>query len=791
MPIMIFLMFVSGISAFCQQSKLDSLRQELSKAKEDSLKCRLLFDIGYTFEQRMPDSALYYYNKGLELSRKSELRGYEATAIRFIGIVYRSKGDYDKALELFFEALAIAEEIDDQKRIGAAYSSIGLVYYNRGNFDEAIDYQLRAAAIEEVMDNKQGLLAIYNNIGIIYDNLGLYDKAIDYHHKSLKLKEELGDKSGIAGSYSNIGSIHFSQADYDAAYDYHKKALDIYIELENVRGQATAYNNLGLLYRNLKDYNLALEYYTKSRELREQLGDKRGLFIIYNNLGIVNRHLGNFETSLDYYEKAMKISQDLKDKHGQSVVFNSVANLYIAMSDSSDVSKRSHYLKTARKYSHLAYDLAVETGSIPRQNFAANNLRVVYTKIGNCCEALKYAEIVMTTNDSLNSQEKTKAIINAEKKFQVEKKQLQIEKLEKEKALQDIQLEKQNELAKMQMIIIIVVILGLMILAAFFIFVVHRLKVTKLQKKIIEEQKVIVDEKNIMLNEQNEEIRAQHDEIEHQRDEIAAQRDMVVRQKEHIERQKNQITDSITYAKLIQSAVLPDDSSTQSLLGEHFILFTPKDIVSGDFYWVNKVGNKLVFAVADCTGHGVPGAFMSMLGLSFLKEIVGKKGNTNPAEILGQLRDSIIDSLQQKGKSTDQKDGMDMALCVFDLATHKLHYAGANSPLIIVKQNKEFQIILPDKQPIAYHRKMKNFTNNEIQLSSGDCIYIASDGYQNQLGGEFYKMFMSKNFYILLANISDKPMVEQKQLLLDNFEKWKGEYEQVDDLTIIGIRNLF
>jgi tetratricopeptide (TPR) repeat protein len=779
---------IIGLNVIAQNNKLDSLRNELKIAKHDTLICHIYREIGYAFEQKQPDSALYYYNISLNLAKEKNLLAQQSASIRYIGIVHRNKGDYDKALELFFESLKLAEQINDNTRIAAANSSIGLVYYNRGSFDEAIEFQLKAASIEELLENKQGLTAIYNNIGIIYDNLGLYDKAIDYHHKSLNLKDEIDDKAGVAASYTNIGSIHYNQGEKEKSLEYYLKALEIYEKTDNARGLAASYNNIGLIYRSDEDYEKAIEYYLKSLEIREKLGEKRGLFINYNNLGIVHRHIGDYATALDYYQKAVKISEEIKDKHGQSVVFNSIANLYLTLADSSDISARNSYLKTAKQYSHKAYDLAVETGSLVRQSFAANILRIIYTRMGICSEALKYAEIFIAANDSVFNQEKSKAIAEAEKKFQAEKKQLQIEKLEQEKVLQQTEISRQQEVGKMQIVLIVIIVFGLVIISVFLAIVINRLKTTRKQKHIIEDQKIIVEEKNIMLNEQNEEIRAQHDEIEHQRDEIAAQRDMVVRQKEHIEFQKNQITDSISYAKLIQTAVLPTNDYANNLLGEHFILFKPKDIVSGDFYWITKVKNKKVVAVADCTGHGVAGAFMSMLGLSFLKEIVGKKGITDPAEILGHLRDDIIEALQQKGKMTDQKDGMDMALCVFDETNLKLSYAGANIPLVIISKQNELNVILPDKQPIAFHRKMKLFANNEIQLSKGDSIYLASDGYQNQLGGEFYKMFMSKNYHKLLTEISDNPMSQQKNILIETYELWKGEHEQVDDVTVIGIR---
>ncbi len=763
------------------------MRNELSKPIHDTVICKVYLDIGYVFEQINTDSAIYYYEKSYNHAKAKGLKLQKANALRYLGIVYRIQGLYDKALSCYEMALKIGEEINDQRTIAASYNSLGLLYYNQGIFEKALEYFLPVINIEEVQKNKRLLTIIHNNIGISYDNIGLFDKAIEHHLKSLKIREEMGDKAGIAASLTNIGSIHHNQRNQQEALKYYSQALEIYLEINDKRGLARSYNNVALVYRNTNQLEDAKKFHLKAIEIREELNDKRGLFISYNNLGSVMRQMGELEKALDYFNEAIRISEELGDKHRMSIIYNSTSNLYLNLAKNSEGAERYKYLQTALQYSERSFELARETGSMPRKSYAANILRVVYTNLENYEEAIRYAEIHIELSDSIYNMEKAQAVADAEKKFQAEKKQLQIDKLEKEKALQYNEILRQKEVGRMQLIIIICVIVGLLAILIMLVFVLHRLKITKKQKAIIEEQKLLVEEKNVILNERNEEIRAQHDEIEHQRDEIIAQRDMVLKQKEHIMVQKNHITNSISYAKLIQNAVLPSDAFVDSILGEHFILFFPKDIVSGDFYWASKLNNKLVFAVADCTGHGVPGAFMSMLGLSFLKEIIVKQGITNPAKVLENLRESIIDALQQKGKPTDQREGLDIAFCVLDTNDNKLQYAGANSPLIIVKSNKELNVIKPDKQPVAYHRKMKPFTNKEVLLSKGDCVYLASDGYQNQLGGENYKMFMSKNFHKLLLQISDEPMHVQNELLYENFIKWKEPHEQVDDVTVLGL----
>ncbi|MBI4646475.1 MAG: SpoIIE family protein phosphatase [Bacteroidia bacterium] len=293
---------------------------------------------------------------------------------------------------------------------------------------------------------------------------------------------------------------------------------------------------------------------------------------------------------------------------------------------------------------------------------------------------------------------------------------------------------------------------------------------------------------NEEIKAQNEEIKAQNEEIKAQRDEIEAQRDEISKQNHLLLEQKKELTDSINYAKRIQTAVLPTGEYANSILGKHFILFKPKDIVSGDFYWGTRINEWLIFTVADCTGHGVPGAFMSMLGVSFLNEIVRRKKITKASQVLDHLRDSIIEALQQKGQSCEQKDGMDIVLCALNTTNNLLQYAGANNSLFIVTAQKEIKEISPDKQPVAIYENMKPFTNHIINLQKGDTIYLTSDGYEDQFGGPNNKKFKIKQLKELFIYITDKTMDEQKNILVTTFENWKGEHEQIDDVTILGLK---
>jgi serine phosphatase RsbU (regulator of sigma subunit) len=261
----------------------------------------------------------------------------------------------------------------------------------------------------------------------------------------------------------------------------------------------------------------------------------------------------------------------------------------------------------------------------------------------------------------------------------------------------------------------------------------------------------------------------------------------IQRQKDEIAEQKKEIMDSIYYARRIQKAVLPDDHLVSKKLPEHFVLYLPRDIVSGDFYWIAEKEDNTIFAAADCTGHGVPGAFMSMLGMSYLKEIVNKSKRLSSARILDKLRNHVKATLSQSTKG-GQQDGMDIALCILNKDNKSLQYAGAFHPLYLIR-NGSLSEYKPDLMPIGiYIRKEKPFKSHNIRTSKGDCYYIFSDGYADQFGGENRKKFLARSFKKLLLSIHEKPMAEQREILVETLKQWMDGYEQVDDILVIGFR---
>lgn len=307
------------------------------------------------------------------------------------------------------------------------------------------------------------------------------------------------------------------------------------------------------------------------------------------------------------------------------------------------------------------------------------------------------------------------------------------------------------------------------------------------QKQLIEQLQVNTDLQEKVNRELEQKVLERTLEIEQQKEEIMAQSEEISTQRDILLQQNHSINDSIEYASYIQQALLSSSEILDNCHLSHFILYKPLNIVSGDFYWFKQVKNYIYFAVADCTGHGVPGAFMSVLGISLLNEIVGKRDLNSPATVLNEMRKKIKISLQQTESNSVSHDGMDMCLCLLDLETMDLQFAGAFNPLIVVRNNELIEYLV-DRMPVGVHPKDAiDFTNKTIQLELNDTLYLFTDGYASQFGGETGKQLTRKRFKELLKEISKLPMAEQAEMLDKRHNEWRQKYEQVDDILVIGI----
>jgi len=546
--------------------------------------------------------------------------------------------------------------------------------------------------------------------------------------------------------------------------------------------QADYYNKIAYLYWENEIYTQAIDYFTQSAEINKVHNNKNGLKNIYYNVGLIYSDMSDYNQALNWFNQGLEIARDLKQKDG----------VYTGLLNKASVLKNQNQNAEAVENLQQALSYAKELNNLKLIRTCYGMLAENYEILGDSENTMKYFELFATVDKHIKSEQIKE--IEARSNEQVQK--VQQEKVLTEKALTEKSdqlaetketLKEQEKIAHQQQLelevkelaikekeaqlknekIIRYGITFIFIVILFFSIILYRQFKAK-------------KEANKKLEEQNVQIKIQKEEIEKQRD-LANQ-------------QKKDITDSIEYAKRIQTALLPPLSFIRRSLPEHFILFKPRDIVSGDFYWMMNKDDKIIIAAADCTGHGVPGAFMSMLGTAFLSEIVNKIienkhiYSLQANEILNQLRNYIIESLHQSGAENESKDGIDIALCIIDPEKKKLQFAGAHNPLYLIRNN-ELIMYKGDRMPVSIHQNASiSFTNNEIDINEDDIIYIFSDGFVDQIGGPKKRKFMSRNLQDLLLKIHKKPMDVQEQILNKTFEDWKGNYIQLDDILIIGIK---
>jgi len=625
--------------------------------------------------------------------------------------------------------------------------------------DTALYYFNEALEISDRINALKFKAHCLRSRGIMIESQGFYDKAMAEYFKALEVFEDLGNQSGIASCYSDIAIIHYMQESYELCGEYLTKSFEIKKELGDKEGISNYYSNMAIIKEEQGQYASAIEYVQKSIGLFEENDDRVGIATAYANLGTINNSMGAYETALRYHLKSIELYEELHNKDGIAHSTSNVAGLYGLMADSTarTPKQQSAYLKEAISYGNKSMDIAKEIGALYIQNYVANTLMSVYARLSNYRLALDYAYVFISTRDSLFNQEKTNAIQEMETKYETDKKQQQIGLQESQLVAKDATIRQQktqrNALGTGFIAVILIVLLTI------YAYVQKR----KDNKKIVEQNEQITEamEELVVLN-------------------------------EAISRQKNEIVDSINYAQRIQSAMLPPESYINELLIENFILYKPRDIVSGDFYWIKQVNQYVIVVAADCSGHGVPGAFMSMLGISYLNEIVQRREITQANHVLNELRNQIKHSLRQHGKPDESKDGIDMAICVIDMKNKKMQYAGAYNPLYLIKEEQGTPIlteIKADRMPLGYYPgKDRAFTNHDVAIEAGDTFYIFSDGYNDQKGGENNRKFMSGNFKNLLLEIHDQPMLEQKRILEKTITDWMGNQTQMDDILVVGLR---
>ncbi len=662
--------------------------------------------------------------------------------LQYISQSYLIKSNFDSALKYANDELLLASKITVlnktgwQKGIAWAYYNIGQVYYLRGEYPTALKNYLFSVKTFNSIGEKKDAAVLYRRIGTVYYAEGNYSESLENHLLSLRLSQDINYKTGIADAYSNIGIIYYFQKDFDKALENNFISLEIKKEIGEKEAIARSYGSIGTIYNSKAMYSDALKNLFEALKIYTELKNEMFMSYSYNNIGVTYQSMGDDLEALKYHQMSLAIKEKLEDKLGVAGSFINLGDVYIKLNQ----------LGIAKGYLTKALDLSKKIGSKDRIKDCYKSLTTLDSLNGSWKDAYFHHILFVDYQDSLKNEESDKKIIQLSMKQEFSEIQAK-EKTDQEK--KDLIAFQEKKKAG-QILILVLCVLLLAFIFSGYIF--YSLRTTRKQKLIIE-----------VKNHETEE------------------------QKKIIEEKNKDITDSIYYAKRIQNALLREEEHVSKHLPEHFILFLPKDIVSGDFYWGFEKYDYWYLAAADCTGHGVPGAIMSMLGISFLNDIVAADKLYSPAEILDQLRDKIISELRQTGEEGSSKDGMDISLIRLNLKTFELQWAGANNALNYI-QAGELKEIKADKQPIGYHTQQKPFTNHEIKLQKGDSIYLYSDGYADQFGGPKGKKLTYKKLDDFIIANYQLPLTQQKELFKQYFNDWKGPLEQLDDVCVIGVK---
>lgn len=822
LTLLLFFASLLSIDASGQNRTIDSLLRLVTLEKEDTSKISLYIKLGDSFEKSNPDSNRYFTLKALDLAKSvaqksrndkhgpvlgqyqarlgkiyyeqkqyekaveyyyqsiKTFRNYEKSKNEevvnlskkgvidgyfYLGLVFSEKGNFDKSIEFYSEAIKPMEQISDFQGIARSYNNIGTVYYYQGNLSEAIEYYNKSIEIRQQINDFNGIANNYLNIGVLYTDQGKFDLAIDSYLKALKLKEELGDKKGIAHCYNNIGNLHAEQNSFEKAIDYYLKALKIRENIDDKVGISGCYTNIGVIYSELDQHDKALEYYQKAIPIYTELSDYSGLADNYNNMGIVYRNKGEFFKAMEFLKKTLEIREKINDSHGLATVTLNIALTYSDMSSMVGKEKSAEYLKLSLNHGLDALQLAKKIGSVTLQKGIVDVLVTSYKLNGDYVKALEYAQLSMDIRDSLYKEDKAKALAEMEAHYLFDKKQQIIEK-------QTLQLENQQQIIsdiewenKKKNIYLIIAIISALSLAAITIFYVYKSR-----------------QKHFETNNQLVQLNT----------EILQYKKKILTLSDKIELKKSNIASDIAYIDTVQKSLLISPQAINEVFNDFFLIYKPCEMLSGIFYLIKQNEHSIYIAIANSMGHGIQNSLISMLGYTFLNEIVHNKISSHTNLALDEIREKINNSLSQAKSPDSQDNSMAIAFCIINKASKKLYYSGAMIPLLLVRHEESktepvLEIFEPDYQSIGIYADEKPFVEKVVQLREKDTLYIFANDIL-QLGDNNRQELTESQLQETILAGSHKDMKEQGKNIETFISELKGRSDQVDDILAFGIR---
>lgn len=672
----------------------------------------------------------------------------------------------DSALKAGRQSLALAKKLNYSKGIAKAYNIIGIINYRKADYPQAIEYYKKSKAIHESINNQLGISQVYNNLGVVSKKRGNLTQALEYYQKSLKIQQRLKNQKIIAQTNNNLGTIHLQMENYPLALKYFKKALTLKEKLNTSAGSLVlASNNISIVLTKMGRYQEGNIYSKNALSICLKAGLTQSMATVYNQLGEIKAFQNQIDSAIFYQKKAIDKASQTKytTLHIRSLC--SLANIYL---------KQKKY-DQAQQEAEKALQLAQTTKELAAVRDAAEVLYQSAAQQQDYAQAFKYQTLYLQSKDSLFNADKAKEMTQLEMNYAFDKKQALIKASQKAKE-EKIKIENDKKLQKQQFYLLS----ALGVLFTTLTISIFAFRSRQIQKKLNEQ---LTKQKNNLVQ-LNAELHQNHEEI-------VSQRDYIGQQNHSLNKQKTRIESSIKVAQTIQKALLPSQKNMQLAFQDHFVIYRPKDIVSGDFYWVKQIEDQVITVVADCTGHGVPGAFMSLIGINILDSIIYKDNITDPKTILNRLHE-LFNKVLQDSDSLNHRVGMDaivFSVSSFTSEATKLVYAGAKNPLFYIRaQETQIHELKGDRKSVGgFTSSIDSFSNQTITLPKGSLIYAGSDGLKDQNNRE-RKSFSKHRLIALLAKVSLLPLEEQKEEIEQTLEKYMIGTTQRDDMLWVGIK---
>ena len=733
---------------------IDSLNQRLERALTLEEQSYILANLSEEYEYENIDTVLYLAQSALKLAQQAASDSSIARAYLHIASYYGhlQRFNFDSLDYYLAQSLALYAAAEDSLGMANAYRYISFTCHQSDNYPLAIQYGRQALDIYEQLDRPELQAVMLSQLCEIQNYAGNNELAMKHCVAAQRIFDAIQKEREKAILFKTMGSVNYDLGNYSKAREYLLLSVDLSQQYNDSYTLSSAYIGLGQVMREQQGYEEALDYFQRALAIDEVQGEQHGMGYAYYNIGKTYVLQGENNEAIDLLEDALAIAEDYGDLSIQTRALLELGKAYYNIDD---LDQAFLYLNQSLQFARGI------KGSNTILQECYFNLAKYYGKVNELENALVNFRLYSLEQNRFNQEQSAKRVAEMQALYELEEKDRDIELLQQENQIQVLQ-------ANERKLVNYVLTLGLVFLfgLGLLFFSKYRLKAHA-----------------------NRKLELQKEAINDQKQKIEVQRDEIIVKSKLLEENTRDIKDSIEYAKRIQLSLLPDRNALKHLFPESFTFFQPKDIVSGDFYWLYETPDTVVVSVLDCTGHGVPGAFMTVLANATLNQLVIENKVTAPHVVLSHMDTQIREALRQRDDVEDTNtDGLDMAICFIRRDTLEVCYSGAQMP-IYYTHDDELCTLHPDRYFIGGAQySEKYFTNQCVQLQRGDTLYLATDGFQDQFGGPRDKKFMRNRFRHLLQDLQEKPIAQQAQHLEETFCRWKGEQVQTDDVLVMGIR---